>query len=57
MTREEFKDLAMSRYEKLEAFKAKDNFYDYEKSLADIMQDLTREYLEKSLNETSKMKD
>jgi hypothetical protein len=57
MPQEEFKELALSRYEDLEALKAKDNFYDYEKGLAEIMQDLTREYLERSLNEMSKTKD
>jgi hypothetical protein len=57
MPREEFNDLALSHYEELEALKAKDNFYGCEKGMTDIMQDLTREYLEKSLNETSKTKD
>ena len=57
MTKEEFQKIAMSRYEELEELKKRDNFYDYEKGLDLIMKDLTREYLEKSLNETSATKD
>lgn len=51
MDREEYMALAMSYYEKLEALKSKDNFYDYEKSFDQVWQDLGRRYLEKQLNE------
>ena len=53
MTKEEYMALAMSKYEELEALKEKDSFYDYEKGLFDIMQELTREYLEEALKEMS----
>lgn len=57
MTKEEYLEIAASRYEELEALKEKDNFYDYEKSFDQIWQDLGRLYLENSLNEQSSTKD
>ena len=53
MTKEEYVALAASRYEELEALKKHDNFYDYEKGLVEILQELGRDYLVQSLNETS----
>ena len=53
MTKEEYMALAGSRYDELEALKQHDNFYDYEKGLVDILQELGREYLMHSLNESS----
>jgi uncharacterized protein (DUF2164 family) len=49
MTKEEYLSLAMSRYEELEKLVELDNFYDYEKSLDAIWQDLGRAYFEQSL--------
>ena len=54
MTKEEYLALAESRYDELEALKKHDNFYDYEKGLVEILQELGRDYLMQSLNETSK---
>jgi hypothetical protein len=36
MTKAEYLEIAASRYEELEALKAKDNFYDYEKTFDQI---------------------
>jgi hypothetical protein len=57
MTKEEYLALAASRYEEIETLKEKDNFYDYEKSFAQIWQDLGRLYLESYLNEQSSTED
>jgi hypothetical protein len=57
MTKEEYLALAASRYEEIESLKAKDNFYDYEKSFDRIWQDLGRLYLESHLNEQSSTQD
>jgi hypothetical protein len=57
MTKEEYLALAASRYEEIEILKEKDNFYDYEKSFAQIWQDLGRLYLESYLNEQSSTED
>ena len=57
MTKEEYLALAASRYDELEALKKHDNFYDYEKGLVEILQELGRDYLMQSLNETSKTND
>jgi hypothetical protein len=50
MTKEEYLALAASRYGEIESLKAKDNFYDYEKSFDQIWQDLGRLYLENHMN-------
>ena len=57
MTKEEYLALAGSRYDELEALKQHDNFYDYEKGLVDILQELGREYLTQSLNESYRSND
>jgi len=57
MTKEEYLALAVSRYDELESLKKHDNFYDYEKGLVEIFQELGREYLQQSLNESSSTKD
>jgi hypothetical protein len=49
--------LASSRYGETESLKAKDNFYDYEKSFDQIWQDLGRLYLENHMNEQSSTRD
>jgi hypothetical protein len=53
MTKEDFLATCGQHYDELEALKAKDNFYDYEKGLERILNDLGRQYLESSLNEKS----
>jgi len=53
MTREEFLSIADSYYSDFEALKEQPNFYDYEKSLVELMQKLSCEYMEKQLNEAS----
>jgi hypothetical protein len=57
MTKEEYLAIAASHYEEIESLKAKDNFYDYEKSFDQIWQDLGRLYLEHYLNERSSSQD
>ena len=53
MTKEEYLAICSSRYEELEALKSKDNFYDYEVGLEQILNDFGRQYLESALNEKS----
>jgi hypothetical protein len=57
MTKEEYLSIAASRYEELEKLELVDNFYDYEKGLDRILQDLGRQYLEESLQGRSKTND
>jgi len=57
MSREEFLSIADSYYSEFEALKSSSNFYDYEKSLAEMMQKLSCEYMEKHLNEGSVTED
>lgn len=51
MTKEEFLALAAARYDAIKDLQRHDNFYDYEKGFEQIMIDLSREVLEKSLGE------
>lgn len=51
MTREEFLAIANKHYDKLQALNKIDNFYDYEKDYSVIMNDLSKEVLEKNLSD------
>lgn len=53
MTKEEFLAIAGKRYDALQALNKLDNFYDYEKEFVTILQDLSREVLEKNIGELS----
>jgi hypothetical protein len=53
MTKEEFLAIAGERYDALQALNKLDNFYDYEKAFVTILQDLSREVLEKNIGELS----
>ena len=57
MSKEEFLSLAESYYAEFETLKESPNFYDYEKSLAEMMQKLCSELMENHLNEGSVTKD
>jgi len=57
MSKEEFLSIAEGYYAEFESLKESSNFYDYEKSLVEMMQKLSCEYLEKQLNEGSVTKD
>jgi hypothetical protein len=49
MTKEEYLSIASSKYDELEALKTAENFYEYEKRFAEIMQELNRLILEAHL--------
>ena len=49
MTKEEFLSIAASKYEQVQSLAAHDNFYDYEVGFEQIMHDMNRQMLEKSL--------
>jgi hypothetical protein len=49
MTREEFLEIAASRYADLEKLKEHNNFYDYEKGFDELWIEMGREVLEKHL--------
>ena len=51
MTREEYLAIADKRYDELQALNKIDNFYDYEKDFANIMNELCKEVLEKNLSD------
>jgi len=53
MTKEQFLELAGSRYDELQALNKLDNFYDYEKEFVGIWKGLGQSVLEKNLGETS----
>ena len=57
MTREEFLSIADSYYSDFESLKESPDFYDYEKSLVELIQKLSCEYMEKQLNESSVTQD
>ena len=57
MTREAFLSIAESYYSEFETLKESPTFYDYEKSLVELMQKLSSEYMEKQLCESSVTKD
>lgn len=56
MTREEFLQLASSRYDSITALNDnhKDSFYDYEKEFVNLWQDLGRSVLEKNISKPPK---
>jgi hypothetical protein len=56
MTKEEFLQIAGTRYDELQALNKLDNFYDYEKGFVSIWQGLGRSVLEKNLGELPKDK-
>ena len=51
MTKEEYLSMASKRYDELQALNKIDNFYDYENEFAKIMNELSKEVLEKNLSE------
>ena len=57
MSKEEFLSIAEGYYAEFESLKESSNFYDYEKSLAEMMQKLSCDYMEKQLNKGSVTKD
>ena len=57
MTKEEFLSIAEGYYAEFESLKESTDFYDYEKSLVDLMQKLSCAYMEKQLNEGSVTED
>jgi hypothetical protein len=50
MTKEEYLAMAAKRYDELQALNKIDNFYDYESEFANIMNELSKEVLEKNLS-------
>ena len=57
MNKEEFLSIAEGYYAEFESLTESLSFYDYEKSLSDMMQKLSCEYMEKQLNKGSVTKD
>jgi len=51
MTKEKFLEIASARYDSIRALNGLDNFYDYEKTLVDIMRNMGRAILEENLGE------
>ena len=51
MTKEEFVELAVQRYDSLAALNKINSFYDYEKEFDRIWQDLGREVLERNISD------
>jgi len=51
MTKEEFLELASSKYDSIKDLNKLDNFYDYELGLSDLMKELSVSVLEKNLGE------
>ncbi len=49
MTKEEFLAIASTKYDKIEQLGRHDNFYDYEVGFEQVMNEMNRELLEKSL--------
>lgn len=54
MSEKEFIRLARQKYEKLEALKSEESFYEYEKSFDEMWVEFGRETLEKSIGEVGK---
>lgn len=50
MTKEEYLSMAAKRYDELQALNKISNFYDYESEFAKIMNELSKEVLEKNLS-------
>ena len=57
MSKEEFLSIAESYYPEFESLKDTSNFYDYEKSIIEMMQKICCDYMKKQLNEGSVSKD
>ena len=57
MTKEEFLSLAESYYAEIDTLTESPTFYDYEKSLFELMQKLSCDLMEKQLNAGSVTKD
>jgi len=57
MNKEEFMSLAESYYAEIESLNDSPTFYDYEKSLFELMQKLSCDLMEKQLNSGSVTKD
>jgi len=53
MTKEQLVTMVSDRYDKLQALKKIDNFYDYEKEFEDIWKELGQSVFEKNLSEFS----
>ena len=53
MTKEEFLSVAENYYDEFASLPEASNFYDYEKSLVDLFQRITKECMEKQLNRSS----
>ena len=51
MTKEEYLQIAATKWEALESLQTEQSFYEYEKRFDGIMQDLNRELLERSISE------
>lgn len=51
MTKEEFLELASSKYDEIKDLKKYNNLYDYELELSKLMKELSLSVLEKSLGE------
>jgi hypothetical protein len=51
MTKEKFLEIASARYDSICALNGLNNFYDYEKTLVDIMRDMGCNILEENLGE------
>ena len=57
MTRDKFLSIADGYYSEFEALKDASNFYDYEKSLVELMQKLSCKLMEEQLNDGSVSED
>jgi len=53
MTKEEYLEIASCHWDSIDSLKEKENFYDYEATLDEIMVCLGRDVLEKSLGSIS----
>lgn len=51
MSKEEYLQLADSKWEALQSLQQEESFYEYEKRFDGIMQELNRELLERSISE------
>jgi len=57
MNKEELLSIAGNYYDEFTSLQTSPSFYDYEKSLAGMLQKMGRDYMEKHLNETSATED
>ncbi len=51
MTKDEYLQLAESKWEALQSLQSEESFYEYEKRFDGVMQELNRELLERSIGE------